>query len=52
MKRKNKYAVALGKMGAGKPKTLSEAALRQRREAGFKKQVACHESALAENKVK
>lgn len=35
--KKNAAAVALGRRGKGKPKTLSAAALQQRRKAGFRK---------------
>lgn len=34
--KKNPAAVALGKRAKGKPKTLTDAALQQRRKAGFK----------------
>lgn len=37
---KNPAAQALGKRGKGKPKTLSEAALQQRRAAGFQRRQA------------
>jgi len=37
MPKKNAAAVALGKRAKGKPKTLTPAALQQRRKAGFRK---------------
>lgn len=47
MRELNPYAVQLGRMGAGKKKTMSVEAIRQRREAGFKRQSV--EKPLPEN---